>query len=943
VNIFKYIQVLCAIFCLFFVSTIYGQSKNTQNLKQDVLVDIIVFSYDRPMQLDAYLKSLQTYASGNYAVYVLYRASNDDFEWAYQTVKQEYTQALFIRQTVDEQASQERDNKTKKNKNNHKLSKTSHKNTQEDFNDFKDWTLKLSFQVSRAPYIMYAVDDIIVTDFFHLPDCIEAMEQEQAYGFYLRMGKNITQCYTKGHNTDHALPTLQVTKKGFISWQFNTGILEWAYPHTLDMAIYRKSDIEESVKSVRFKSPNTLEAFWDHTADRSKKGLAYCQSKVVNIPVNMVQEDGHTPHMKSYSKYELLDLFNNNMRIDIAPLHRIENKAPHMDYMLTFKQYERYKSARQLGFTHNETMRPLWDLLKHKPIKKNINFVIVIPSYNNAQWYKRNLDSVFAQNYKNFTVIYLDDCSPDGTGKLVEAYVTEKNKQDVVTVIKNPERIGALANIYNAVHMCSDEKVIISLDGDDLFAHENVLDLLNILYQNKKIWVTYGSDVRWPTFQTTACKEIPQHIIDTENFRQYPFTAGPTRTFYAWLFKKIEKQDLQINNRFFDICSDLAIMLPMLEMAGNRIQFVPDITYIYNIGTGINDWKIKAEHQRQITKIITEQRSYRKLDHNDVSERYISLEKEHKKTDKVWYMSNKKTDQKKADKKVVLACNSTRLDSKKPDTSKKKIVIKNAIDKDILISEIIDYTPKTMREIIVVIPSYNNKNYYEANLDSLIMQKYENWRAIYIDDKSPDGTGELVKEYIKKHNLEHKIILIQNQERCGALANLYTTIHACPDSAIIATLDGDDRFAHENVLSQVNKVYDYFNVLMTYGCYIDSSNYTTSCCADYPQEVVQANSFRKHRWITSHLRTFYAGLFNRIKKEDLTRNGQFFPVAWDLAIMFPMLEMAGERYKFIPEVLYIYNNENPLADHRQSRKIQDDLSDYIRNLEPYQRLTGLFV
>ena len=354
---------------------------------------------------------------------------------------------------------------------------------------------------------------------------------------------------------------------------------------------------------------------------------------------------------------------------------------------------------------------------------------------------------------------------------------------------------------------------------------------------------------------------------------------------------------------------------------------MPDITYVYNIATAINDWKIKAEHQRKICKIITDRIPYQKLDNNDVPKFAQSFEKK-KKAHQVWSKTSKKSDQ--------------TLDKKpKTDRRQRKTVVKNTVDQNKIIPEIVDYIPKKIREIIVIIPSYNNKNYYEGNLDSLVMQKYENWRAVYVDDQSPDGTGDLVKEYIKKHNLEHKIILIQNQERYGALANLYATIHACPDNAIIATLDGDDKFAHENVLSQVNKVYDYFDVWMTYGCYVDSSNYTTSCCADYPKEVVQTNSFRKHQWITSHLRTFYAGLFNKIKKEDLMKDGVFLPVAWDLAIMFPMLEMAGERFKFIPEVLYIYNNENPLADHRKSMKLQNDLSDYIRNLSQYERIIGL--
>ena len=58
--------------------------------------------------------------------------------------------------------------------------------------------------------------------------------------------------------------------------------------------------------------------------------------------------------------------------------------------------------------------------------------------------------------------------------------------------------------------------------------------------------------------------------------------------------------------------------------------------------------------------------------------------------------------------------------------------------------------------LAVVIPSYNNAQWYKLTLDSIFSQKYENFRVVYIDDASPDGTGDLVEQYIHEHGLEHK-------------------------------------------------------------------------------------------------------------------------------------------------------------------------------------------
>src|SRR3990170_300391 len=123
------------------------------------------------------------------------------------------------------------------------------------------------------------------------------------------------------------------------------------------------------------------------------------------------------------------------------------------------------------------------------------------------------------------------------------------------------------------------------------------------------------------------------------------------------------------------------------------------------------------------------------------------------------------------------------------------------------------------KQIIVVIPSYNNITWYKRNLDSMINQAYTNWHAYYIDDCSTDGTAQAVERYIKENNADKKITLIKNSQRVGALHNIYTTISKCPDAAIMVMIDGDDWLPNNTVLSTVNGYYTDPNVWMTYGQY----------------------------------------------------------------------------------------------------------------------------
>ena len=242
------------------------------------------------------------------------------------------------------------------------------------------------------------------------------------------------------------------------------------------------------------------------------------------------------------------------------------------------------------------------------------------------------------------------------------------------------------------------------------------------------------------------------------------------------------------------------------------------------------------------------------------------------------------------------------------------------------------------KRFVVVIPSYKNAAYYSKNLISALSQNYDNYRIVYVDDCSPDNTGGLVEEFLKKHDHRNLVELHKNTERIGALANLHKSIHAAQDDEIIITLDGDDWFAHTNVLNTLNAVYQG-DVLMTYGQYRSFPDNRIGCSREIPQIVKDQSSYRQYGWCSSHLRSFYAHLFKKIKEEDLKdSSGKFYPMTWDLAMMFPMLEMAGSRQKFVSEVLYIYNYETPINDAKVNLNLQQSLERLIRAKSKYSRI-----
>jgi hypothetical protein len=129
--------------------------------------DLVIFSFNRPLQLYALLESLEKHCQGISETHVIYRASDDTFDCGYRLVMEDFNHVHYHKQGENPQQ------------------------------DFKPLTLHGAFE-SPSNYIIFAVDDIVVKESVDLTQCICALEKYNAYGFYLRLGKNLTQCYTLG-------------------------------------------------------------------------------------------------------------------------------------------------------------------------------------------------------------------------------------------------------------------------------------------------------------------------------------------------------------------------------------------------------------------------------------------------------------------------------------------------------------------------------------------------------------------------------------------------------------------------------------------------------------------------------------------------------------------------------------------------------------------------
>jgi glycosyltransferase involved in cell wall biosynthesis len=113
---------------------------------------------------------------------------------------------------------------------------------------------------------------------------------------------------------------------------------------------------------------------------------------------------------------------------------------------------------------------------------------ICIPTYNRKDYLKETLDSVFAQTYRDYEVVVLDDGSTDGTEEMIKTadykvrYYWQQNRGD--------------AAARNKLLELAQGKFITFLDSDDLLMPDAVERMMKVMEAEGGDIVVYGPYLR---------------------------------------------------------------------------------------------------------------------------------------------------------------------------------------------------------------------------------------------------------------------------------------------------------------------------------------------------------------------------------------------------------------------------------------------------------------
>lgn len=143
-------------------------------------------------------------------------------------------------------------------------------------------------------------------------------------------------------NKHTGLPSKYKEQNSCIIWAFKDGQGDWAYPNSLDMAIYQKKDVMNFFDTNLFQktnkiTPNLFEGYWARQANLSLQGICFEHSVIINIPANLVnQVSTSNRHANIYSVNDLLTIFNLGKKIDISLFQNIDNNSAHEEHVFSF-------------------------------------------------------------------------------------------------------------------------------------------------------------------------------------------------------------------------------------------------------------------------------------------------------------------------------------------------------------------------------------------------------------------------------------------------------------------------------------------------------------------------------------------------------------------------------------------------------------------------------
>jgi hypothetical protein len=219
------------------------------------------------------------------------------------------------------------------------------------------------------------------------------------------------------------------------------------------------------------------------------------------------------------------------------------------------------------------------------------SFRVCVAGRNHSAFTEECVTSILCQEGADFVIDWTDDASTEKVSAMfLAAGAVAKMGGHGHHLERRPDRRGGLANLWHAIRRAHDDDVCVLVGGDD-WLEPGALERVAREYEDPECWLTYGQ---------------MKNTLGPEHFRAYPWNGkDPREQTFLWapltvrakLVKKICEDDLKMAGWFFLSGGDVALNIPLVEMAGpERSRFIAEPWYNRRIHAG-NDHNVDRRFQ----------------------------------------------------------------------------------------------------------------------------------------------------------------------------------------------------------------------------------------------------------------------------------------------------------------------------------------------------------
>lgn len=320
--------------------------------------------------------------------------------------------------------------------------------------------------------------------------------------------------------------------------------------------------------------------------------------------VQMVVRAYHNPYLH-YQKMNYCDAIKEIAGWDTVALQWKQHFYRKAGIPLPVDEYRKAKNlSRKLHKIYGRRFSNQEEWTEPK-MGKEQHISIISPFYNAEAYIEKNIRSVAAQDYDNYTHWLIDDMSTDNSYNIAKATIESlpENIRGRFVLKKNYVNQGAVRNQIETIRALNKDDIVMLLDGDDwLSADNDIFDMYNNMF-DEGVDFAYGSC--WSVVDNIPliAQKYPSQVIANKSFRDYRFNIGwgipytHLRVFRKHLTEKVPDRVFKDENgQWFKAGGDVATFYNFIEQAQN-IRSVQRIVCMYNDTNPLNDYKVNGDLQ----------------------------------------------------------------------------------------------------------------------------------------------------------------------------------------------------------------------------------------------------------------------------------------------------------------------------------------------------------